>query len=425
MRAQSSSQRSQGESPIVEPRRRGGSGSSSTAPDARRDDAPRPASLVRLGRPRRRPWPTSDAIDARRSASWRRKCALAGVSPGPPSSSVGPGAGRRPARARSSRPTAGRSAGAARPCRRAGGAGPACRPAGHAVRGCREELGEAAVGLEVAPDHDRVVRLERLRHPVDERPREAQRVADLAHGRARPVRHEVADHAGVLGAVALVDVLDDLLAARRGEVDVHVRVGRAALVDEALEEQLVADGVDAGDAQRVGHDRIARAAPTLRGDAALAAEAHEVPADEEELGEAGALDDLELVGHLLEHARVEGVVAPARALVAELREVGERRLARRHREAREAVALELELDLAARGQLDRVRDALEPGGPRPGSASSRPGGSAASSSAPLSAYSALGRRRWALSSSDAAVADGHEHVLELPVGAQRVVRRRS
>ena len=39
-----------------------------------------------------------------------------------------------------------------------------------------------------------------------------ERVADLAHRRSRPVGHEVADHPGVLGAVALVDVLDDLLA---------------------------------------------------------------------------------------------------------------------------------------------------------------------------------------------------------------------
>ena len=45
--------------------------------------------------------------------------------------------------------------------------------------GSREELGEPTVRLEVAPDHDRVVCLERLRHPVDERPREPQRDTNL------------------------------------------------------------------------------------------------------------------------------------------------------------------------------------------------------------------------------------------------------
>ena len=37
-----------------------------------------------------------------------------------------------------------------------------------------EELGEPAIGLEVAADHHRVVRLERLGHPVHQRPREAR-----------------------------------------------------------------------------------------------------------------------------------------------------------------------------------------------------------------------------------------------------------
>src|ERR1700693_4012152 len=68
--------------------------------------------------------------------------------------------------------------------------------------GLPKELGEAAVRLEVAAHHHRVVGLERLGHAIDERPREAERVADLAHGRACPVGHHVADHARVRLAVA-------------------------------------------------------------------------------------------------------------------------------------------------------------------------------------------------------------------------------
>ena len=65
-------------------------------------------------------------------------------------------------------------------------------------RGRREELGEAALGLQITPDHDAVIGLQRLGHAIDQRPRKAQRVAHLAHGRSRAVRDEVADHARVL-----------------------------------------------------------------------------------------------------------------------------------------------------------------------------------------------------------------------------------
>ena len=66
----------------------------------------------------------------------------------------------------------------------------------------------------------------------------------------------------------------------------------------------------------------------------------------------------ELVGQLLQDRRGHRVVPGPGALVAELGEVGEGRLAGRDREAREAVALEAEVDRQARRELDRVRDPL-------------------------------------------------------------------
>ncbi len=225
-----------------------------------------------------------------------------------------------------------------------------------------EELGEPAVRLEVPPDHDRVVRLERLRDPVHERPREPERVAHLAHGRARPVRDEVADHPGVLGAVALVDVLDDLLAPFRAEVDVDVRVGRPARIDEPLEQEVVGDRLDPADPEGVRHDRAGRAAPALGRDPLLLREAHQVPADEEELGEAGSLDDLQLVGEALDDRGGHRVVALARTCPAQLRQVRERGLPAGHREAREPVLLEAEIDRARRRELHRRR---QPRRPRP------------------------------------------------------------
>ena len=131
----------------------------------------------------------------------------------------------RSAAVRGGRQRAARAARRERPPRGSRSAGPSRRsrprslgrrprpapPAGALLPGPGKNSREPALGLEVAPDHDAVVRLERLGHPVDQRPREAQRVAHLAHRRPRPVRDEVADHPRVLGPVALVDVLDDLL----------------------------------------------------------------------------------------------------------------------------------------------------------------------------------------------------------------------
>ena len=227
--------------------------------------------------------------------------------------------------------------------------------------GSPEELGEPAVGLQVAPDHDRVVRLERLCHPVDERPGEAQRDPHLADGRPCPVRHEVADHPGVLGSVAVVDVLDDLLPPLGAEVDVDVGVGRPSLVDEPLEQEVVLDRLDPADAERVGHDRAGRAAAALRRDRLLLGEPHQVPADQEELGEAGPFDDVELVGQAVDDGRGERVVAATGTLPAQLRQVRERRLVPRHREAGEAVLLEAEVDPAGRREIGGAGDPRRPG----------------------------------------------------------------
>jgi hypothetical protein len=111
----------------------------------------------------------------------------------------------------------------------------------------------------------------------------------------------------VIGAVAPVEVLDHLLAAVHVEVDVDVGEG-AGLVDEALEEEVVLDRVDLGDAEAVGHDRIAGAPPPLTDDPVAPRELHQVPDDQEELRQVRPLDDVELVGELLHRPLGNGAV---------------------------------------------------------------------------------------------------------------------
>ena len=98
--------------------------------------------------------------------------------------------------------------------------------------------------------------------------------------------------------VALVHVLDDLFAAVGLEVDVDVRRAPPLRREEALEDQVVGQRVDGRDAEQVGHQRIGRRAASLAQDALLAGEAHDVPHDQEVVGQPGLRDDLQLVGQL-------------------------------------------------------------------------------------------------------------------------------
>ncbi len=118
---------------------------------------------------------------------------------------------------------------------------------------------------------DQPMRAQQLGEPVDLRKREAEHLADLAHGAARAVGDDVGGHRRAALAVALVDVLDDLLAlVAARQVDVDVGPLAALLGEEALEEQLHADGVDGGDAERVADRRVGGRAAALAEDAALA-----------------------------------------------------------------------------------------------------------------------------------------------------------
>src|SRR5260221_20049 len=189
--------------------------------------------------------------------------------------------------------------------------------------------------------------------PVQQLGGEAQGFADLPDRHPGLEGDDVAHHAGPLPAVLLIDVLDDLLAVRGREIDVDVRRARHLLVQEALEQQVVLDGVDAGDAEHVGDDRVRRRATTLAGHAVLARESHQVPVDEEKFGQPRLLDDLELALQPARHLHRDRPVALAHPLEAQLVEEGERSLACRHWKAREAHLAEVKVNVALLRDLPR------------------------------------------------------------------------
>ena len=83
--------------------------------------------------------------------------------------------------------------------------------------------------------------------------REAQCAADVANRGPRGQRAERANLRDVGLAVFLFDVLNHFAAAIFAEVDVDIRRFAAALVQKALEEQVVLQRADVADSQRIAN----------------------------------------------------------------------------------------------------------------------------------------------------------------------------
>ena len=156
-------------------------------------------------------------------------------------------------------------------------------------------------------------------------------------------------------AVETADIVDDLAAAVDAEVHVDIRHGHALRVQKALKKEAVFYRVDIGDMQAVGHDAArGAAAPGADGDAVSLGVADEVRNDQKVIHKAHAVDDIELIFKLGVYLGPVGK-ALGKALFAQLFKVliavglplGEL-------EARQEIVPELEIIIAARGDIDSV-----------------------------------------------------------------------
>ncbi len=117
----------------------------------------------------------------------------------------------------------------------------------------------------------------------------------LEHG-ARLQFPEGDDLGDLVGAVALLDVADDLAAPGFAEIDVEIRHRHALGVEEALEQQAEPDRIEIGDGQRPGDDRAgAGAAAGADGNIILLGPFDEVGDDQEVSGKAHPDDDVRFI----------------------------------------------------------------------------------------------------------------------------------
>jgi hypothetical protein len=156
------------------------------------------------------------------------------------------------------------------------------------------------------------------------------------------------------------------VAAVHAEVDVEVGHRHAFGIEEALEQQVVRQRVEVGDAQCPRHQRAgAGAAAGTDRDALRLAPVDEVRNDQEVTGEPHLDDDVQL-GFQARVVLLAGLAGRERIFLqargqAFARGAAQPRLDRvvaRHRECRQCVLAQLHRDVAARGERDRIVDRI-------------------------------------------------------------------
>ena len=270
-----------------------------------------------------------------------------------------------------------------------------------------------------------VPRVDALRQLVELRFRQAERFADVADGGAHLVADDLADEGRVVRAELVVDAQDERFADVAGEVEVDVRHGGAFFVEEAAEEEVVAQRVDVGEADEIADERADRGAASASrrqpGEASGRGAAHlrrllarhlqQLPVDEEEAGEAALAHHAQLLAQAGVDLRRDAAVAFAGGLVADALQVGIDRLAFGHRVVGEGVAeVAREVEGAALGDADAVGEGLGPFGEERGHLVGR-----------FQVVLGVLASKLVRGVERCAVADGDEHVLESMALAQVVV----
>ncbi len=194
--------------------------------------------------------------------------------------------------------------------------------------------------------------------------------AHIAHHGLRGHGAEGDDLGDRVAPIAPGDIVDDQVTLLHAEVDIEVGHGDPLGVEEALEQQLVFDGVEIGDLEGIGDQGPGTgAAPWPHRDGIVLGPLDEVGDDQEVAGEAHLDDDVQLDGQPLvidfaPLAEVRGlrVEDAHQALLQPLARLGDEECVRGHAlgdgEVRQAGLPQGQLQVAAPGDLDAVLQRL-------------------------------------------------------------------
>ncbi len=109
--------------------------------------------------------------------------------------------------------------------------------------------------------------------------------------------------------VPFLYIVDDLSPAEIAEVHVYIRHGYPLRVKEPFKEEGVAQGVNIGNAQGVGHDGTGgRAAAGAYSDPPFSGVVYEIPDDEEVAVKAHPVDNIQLIFQPLPHFLCHGII---------------------------------------------------------------------------------------------------------------------
>ena len=129
---------------------------------------------------------------------------------------------------------------------------------------------------------------------------EAERLSDFSCRRLLAIAAYVGRHRRTKFAVALIHILNRLLALLfRRQIEIDVRPLAAALIQKALKQQFHTHRIDGRDLQRIADCRIRRAAASLNQDAVSLAVLDDVPDDQKIPGKPQPRDQGKFVLHLL------------------------------------------------------------------------------------------------------------------------------